>query len=95
MKTYMRRKNTSGRLEELQKLVEDSANQVSAQDWARCCRHVHGEEKRYWNRDGLLDDIAPVLVDLEDSDSSSSSEDEWDRDSSTYPAFVLLIFLFI
>ena len=75
LKSYVRQRNTSGRLQDIQQLLEDSLAQMKPDIWANCCHHVIELEDQYWREDGLLEDINPVVVRLESDDSSRSSSD--------------------
>lgn len=78
LKRFVRSRNTTGRLEDLERLLLEGVQLITPEDWAGCCRHVVGLEQRYWEEDGMMEDIEPVVVNLR-SDSSSSddtSEDE-------------------
>lgn len=68
--------SATGRIGDIEGLLQEGVRTVTAEDWAKCCRHVIGLEKRYWEDDGMMEDIEPVVVRLGSDSSSSDTEDE-------------------
>ena len=80
MKTYVRQRNISGRLEDVERLLGQSQQVIDDGLWPNCCRHVMQLEERYWRDDCLMEDIVPVVVSLEEDSSSDSDSDVSDAD---------------
>lgn len=68
--------SVAGRIGDIENLLQEGVRTVTAEDWAKCCRHVIGLEQRYWEDDGMMEDIEPVVVRLGSDSSSSDTEDE-------------------
>ena len=77
LKGFVRSRNTTGRMDDIERLLQEGVQTVTAEDWARYCRHVVGLEQKYWEDDGLIEEIEPVIVSLRsDSNSGETSEDD-------------------
>ena len=73
LKGLMRHRSQCRRLEALEKLPLPCSDEITPQLWERCCRHVEQLENDYWVKDGLLDDLDPVVVNVgSDSDSAET-----------------------
>jgi hypothetical protein len=64
-------------------LIDNSFDAVSDNHWANYCKHVEHIEQEMWMADNLQDDVGPLIVQLADSSSSSSTigSDSNDGDS--------------
>ena len=83
LKGLMRQRNQGGRLEALEKkLLVQCTENITPQLWESCCRHVTDLENDYWRKDGLLDDLDPVVVNI-GSDSEDSDYNDDDDDDQT------------
>jgi hypothetical protein len=61
-------------------LIDNAFNAVSDNQWANYCKHV---EQEMWKADNLQDDVGPLIVQLADSSSSSSTiGSEWNGSGS-------------
>ncbi|XP_043214647.1 uncharacterized protein LOC122378005 [Amphibalanus amphitrite] len=76
MKSHVRQLNTSGHLQDIERLLLESRDATTTDMWRNCCRHVQELEEAYWRADGMLEDIDPVVVSLQDSSSDSDSDEE-------------------
>ena len=77
LKGFVRSRNTTGRMDDIERLLQEGFQAVTPEDWARCCRHVIDLEQRYWEDDGVIEQIEPVVVSLQsDSSSDEASEDD-------------------
>ncbi|KAF0301818.1 hypothetical protein FJT64_025953 [Amphibalanus amphitrite] len=77
LKGFVRSRNTTGRVDDIERLLQEGIQAVTAEDWAKCCRHVIVLEKKYWENDGIMEEIEPVVVSLRsDSSSDESAEDD-------------------
>ena len=76
----MRQRNQCGRLEALEKLPLPCSDQITPQLRESCCRHVEQLENDYWLKDGLLDYLDPVIVNVgsgtDNSDEDGGGEDD-------------------
>ncbi|XP_076280280.1 uncharacterized protein LOC143209032 [Lasioglossum baleicum] len=65
---------------ELQNLTQEAIAEISPSMWEKYCRHVESNEKKYWERDALMEEILDDITFIEendsDSDDSSSSEND-------------------
>ena len=69
--------NASFKLEDVRTLIHDGFQRISQERWANCVKHVaHKVEKRYWDTDGILDDIQPVVITLDSDTDSDTDSDE-------------------
>lgn len=75
MKAYVRQRNTSGRLEDVERLLRKSQDVIDEDLWRNCCRHVMKLEQQYWRDDGMMEDIEPVVVSLQQDSSTDSDSD--------------------
>ncbi|XP_043262779.1 uncharacterized protein LOC122403884 [Colletes gigas] len=82
IKRRIRERNPSTlAVDELLALAEEAVNRTSVSEWENFCRHTEDLEKKYWEKDNLLEDamdevLSQILDNSEDSeDNSSSSED--------------------
>ena len=83
LKGGMRVFNRDGRLEALERLLQQEVAKITPQLWESCCQHVIKLEQEYWLKDGLLDDIDSVVINMgSDSESSDDDDDDEDDDDS-------------
>lgn len=68
VKRYVKSNNTTYKLQDVRLLVEQGIDQVTAEQWNKCIRHVKDEEKKMWK----IDDITDTLVDISPVVSSSA-----------------------
>jgi hypothetical protein len=62
----------------LESIVLFGIQSVTADEWKGYCAHVEKLENEYWARNGIMEDtINEVIIHLNGSDDSSSSEDEF------------------
>lgn len=79
VKAYVKSHNTSFKINDVKRLVEEGVEHVTSEDWTNCIKHVIEEEKKMWEvdeiADRIIDEIEPIFVDVNagsDSDSDSS-----------------------
>jgi hypothetical protein len=65
-------------------LIDNAFDAVSDNQWANYCKHVEHIEQEIWKADNLQDDVGPLIVQLTDSYSSSSTVGSDSNDSSSY-----------
>ncbi|XP_043191568.1 uncharacterized protein LOC122391939 isoform X2 [Amphibalanus amphitrite] len=75
MKTHVRQFNNTGHLNDVERLLLDSRDAAPPDLWRNCCRHVRELEEVYWRADGMMEDIEPVIVSLQDSSSDDSDSE--------------------
>ena len=75
MKGYVARHNTTYRLDDVLRLMNESVNSISKEKWQTCCRHVIDIEQEAWERDNnidrIMDDIDSIIISTSDSEYSS------------------------
>ncbi|XP_050516676.1 uncharacterized protein LOC126891544 [Diabrotica virgifera virgifera] len=75
IKRVLARHNTNFKKEEVENLIHEAYSQVTPQKWNNYVQHVISVEKRMWNIDNLLDNLDPVIINLNDDSGSESEED--------------------
>ena len=73
LKRFVRGQTRTGRLDDIEDLLQLGVQLITPEDWSKCCEHVTRLEERYWVEDGIIEEVEPVVVSLH-SDSSSSDE---------------------
>ena len=72
VKGYVAQNNTTFKLVDVRKLLEEACIQVTPEKWANCVRHVaEVEEPRCWDLDDRIDSIEPVVINVANDSSSS------------------------
>nr|XP_023028830.1 uncharacterized protein LOC111516995 [Leptinotarsa decemlineata] len=79
-KKNVSQKNLTSKLEDMRKLAEHEFDQITSEEWQKCCRHIVDIERKYWGNETFTDiqtEANPVIINSnDDSSTSSSSEDE-------------------
>ena len=77
VKGYVARENRTFKLAEVERLSREALAAVTPELWSNCCRHVVDTiELKMRRLDNLQDNMVErIIVNLGDSDDSSSSED--------------------
>ena len=76
MKGYVARNNKTFTLKEVTQLLHDGVQRITGEAWANCVRHViETEEPRFWRVDDIMEEIAPVAINVGHEDSLSSDTD--------------------
>lgn len=82
-------RNTTLKLDDVRKLVEEEFHRINEEDWVKRCQHVMKVEEDYKSREYLIDIITEsneIIINLEDSsdeggeDSTSDGSDSDDSD---------------
>jgi hypothetical protein len=73
VKHYAAMKNTTFRKVDVEKLIAESFEGPSADNWKNYVQHVMKVEEEMWQADNLLDDIEELILRLTSSSSSSST----------------------
>lgn len=72
VKGYVARKNTTYKMNDVQKHFEEALQEVNAEKWQRCIEHVIKEEQKMWQLDSLLEKtVEPLIINLGEEDSPS------------------------
>ena len=85
MKNQVGLDNTSFKVPDVERLIHENFERIDANRWKNCVQHVISKvESRYWKADGLQE-IEPVIINLDSSDESSDDDDDdsWQRDSDS------------
>ena len=75
MKAYVRQRNTSGRLQDVERLLCESQQVIDQELWRNCYRHVMDLQQQYWRDDCMMEDIEPVIVPMQQDSSTESDSD--------------------
>lgn len=71
------RNNTTFKLNDVKKLMENALNKVTPERWKNCVSHVLKEEDKFWQLDNLVDiTLDPIVISVNTQDSDSDSEME-------------------
>lgn len=90
VKRYLKDHNQTYKLADLEKLVPDAFQSVTQETWANHCQHVEKEEERFWDLDGLQEDLVEQFIielgvdeeeddELEVEDMTGAAEEEGDE----------------
>lgn len=74
VKGYVAANNTTFTLAGVEKLVRESINRVTPDNWLQACAHVKKIEEDLWERDGLIDSKLDQLIIPLGSESSTESD---------------------
>ena len=75
VKHFVAKGNTTYRMSDVKKLVEDGLESITPEKWKKCCDHVIELENYYTKSERITQAIEPVIIHL-DSDVESSDNDE-------------------
>ena len=75
VKTCIASRNSTFRLKDVQKLVHESLDNVTPEDWKKCVQHVIHIEDDYKRSMHIVDEIEPVIINLDDDSDSGSDSD--------------------
>ena len=51
MKGYVRRRNTTSKISDVERLVNEAIEQITPEDWRKCVEHVKKQEKYFADMD--------------------------------------------
>ena len=54
LKLYVRQRNTTGKIKDVEKLVLEGIDSITPEDWQNCIRHVIDQENYFWEKDSEL-----------------------------------------
>lgn len=76
VKGYVKSNKNTFETQDIKVLLEQCINQVTAEHWRNCIRHVTDEEKKMWEIDYIVDrmsdDIPPLIINVTDETDSDS-----------------------
>lgn len=76
VKGYVAKNNKTFNLKEVRQLLQEAINNISEENWKNCVKHVvEKEEPRYWDIDDRMEEIAEVIINTGEGDSSDSTSD--------------------
>ena len=75
VKHFVAKKNTTFRMSDVKKLVEEGLESITPEKWKKCCDHVIELENYYAKSERITEAIEPVIIHL-DSDVESSGDEE-------------------
>ena len=76
VKQYVSNHNTGMKVKGVLELTKEAIQQVTREKWQKVVDHTIKVEEAHWKRDGLTEEIDPVVVHLGSEDESSDSEEE-------------------
>lgn len=76
LKGYVAVKNTTFKFADMKNLFSEAVTTITPEKWKKCVQHVTGKvEPKMWELDNLIEvQIEPLVINFEDSSSTSSSE---------------------
>lgn len=84
VKEYVRDNNTTYNLEDVQLLLNQGIEQITAENWCKCIKQVRDEEKKMWE----VDNIADTLIDASLANNSHTvitvTDRTFDSDSDVF-----------
>jgi len=81
MKRYVRARNKTYKLPEVEILLRESVQDVTPTQWSNYVAHVMKEELKYWDLDNLMEEIVEPFIINVGEDSSDSETDFSDNES--------------
>lgn len=82
VKNNVARKNTTFKLEDVKKLLNEEFAAVTKEDWEKCCANARKYETEYWENETIVDvQTEELIINLQDSDSDSDNETFTDLES--------------
>lgn len=73
VKGYVAAHNTTFKMKDVKPLFHKAIEEVTAEKWANCVRHViETEETRLWDMDDRLEEVEELIINLEDEATSES-----------------------
>jgi hypothetical protein len=79
VKNNVSKKNITFKLEDVRKLAEHEFDHITPEEWQKRCQHVINIEHKYLENEAFTDihtEINPLIINLNDDSSTSSSESE-------------------
>ncbi|KAG5874812.1 hypothetical protein JTB14_004759 [Gonioctena quinquepunctata] len=72
VKNFVADKKNTFEIADVQTLFQEALSRITSEEWKKCVEHVkQKEEVNIWNLKNIMDDIAPVIVNLQDTSTSS------------------------
>ncbi|XP_049865311.1 uncharacterized protein LOC126378115 [Pectinophora gossypiella] len=68
-------KNVNISAKELLPIINECFRTITAEHWRKECDHVIHVEQKYWEQDRLMEDMQEFIINVTDSSTSSSEED--------------------
>jgi len=69
-------KNTTFKIDDVEKLLNEALDNVSVDNWKKCTEHCHKLQDDDFIKEGLRDEIlAPIILTINPDDSSDSDSD--------------------
>lgn len=77
VKNHVAANNTTFKLADVKRLLEEGVEKVTEEDWKKCTEHVKKEEAKLWELDNLIEGMeesGPLIINVGNDDSSSDSD---------------------
>ena len=78
VKHYVAVQNTSMKIKDVVALTKEALAEVTQEKWHKVVQHTIRVEDRYWDSDGLMEEVAPVIIHLNDDDSTDSDDSDFE-----------------
>ena len=80
IKGYVTKHNKKFTLSEVERLTREAIGTVTPTLWEKFCTHTAKVEEMYWKKDGLIEDVEEIILNVGDDDDDSDDEVEPDED---------------
>ena len=77
VKGHVAKHNSTYRMDDVKRLVQDGFDSVTPEVWAKCCDHVVKVEEEFWNSDALQEETVEALIIEIPGEESDMSEDDY------------------
>ncbi|XP_045504987.1 uncharacterized protein LOC123701527 [Colias croceus] len=75
VKRQVASKNVNISAKDLLPIINECFKNITAEHWRKECDHVIHVEQKYWEQDHLIEDMQEIIINVTDSSTSSSEED--------------------
>ena len=76
IKGYVAKHNKRFTLSEVERLTREAIEKVTPTLWEKFCAHTAKVEEMYWKKDGLIEDVEEIILNVGDDDDDDDSDDE-------------------
>lgn len=77
VKNHVAANNTTFKLADVKRLLEEGVEKVTEEDWKKCIEHVKKEEAKLWELDNLIEEMeesGPLIINVGNDDTSSDPD---------------------
>lgn len=78
VKGYVARKNATFKEADVRNLIKDAYENVTPENWTNYVNHTQKTEEKMWKVDNLMDDVQPLIININSGDSDTEIESDSD-----------------